>query len=104
MQITVRSSTKNPSLPSFATRRVRAAAKRLAERLRRVEIDVSQVSPREGGTYVCRVRASLARGGDFVVEREDKDAKAAIGGAVERFRRSLVRRLERASTLAVATP
>jgi ribosome-associated translation inhibitor RaiA len=98
MQITVRSATKNPSLQPFAARRLRAATQRLAHRLRRVEVDVARVSPREGGTYVCSVRASLARGGELVTTREDKDAKVAIGVAIERFRRSLVRHMERSST------
>ncbi|MEM6290998.1 MAG: hypothetical protein AAGA54_07015 [Myxococcota bacterium] len=83
-------------------RRVRGSTQRLAERLRRVEVDVTRETPREGGRYICRVRGLLGRGGEILVKRDERDPKVAIAAAVERFRRSLTRQLERAERRAAA--
>ncbi len=104
MQINVRCTPDitNPSVASFAVRRVRGATQRLAERLRRVEVDVARETPREGGRYICRVRGLLGRGGEILVKRDERDPKAAVSAAVERFRRSLVRQIERNERQAAA--
>ena len=102
MQINVRCTPDitNPSVASFAVRRVRGATQRLAERLRRVEVDVARETPREGGRYICR--GLLGRGGEILVKRDERDPKAAVSAAVERFRRSLVRQIERNERQAAA--
>jgi hypothetical protein len=84
-----------PVVRPFAARRIRSATGRLAGRLQGVEVNVTRESPRDGGRFVCRIQGTLADGGTVVVKRDEKDARAAVAGSVERFRSSLVRTLGR---------
>jgi len=97
MKISIRtcSATHAPVVQTFAARRVRSATIRHAHRLRGIEVDVSRESPREGGRYICRVQGTLADGGMILVKRDEKDIRSAVSSSVERFRRSLVRTLDR---------
>ncbi len=84
-----------PVVRPFAVRRVQSATDRHAHRLRGVDINVSRESPRDGGRYVCRIQATLTRGGTLIVKRDERDPRKAVAGTVERFRSTLVRALDR---------
>ena len=97
MNISVRTCPETPAnaLRPFAIQRLQTATRRLAPRLQDVTIDVKRESPREGGRFVVRVQGTLAQGGTVRIKRNEVDPRAAVAAGVERFRRSLVRTLER---------
>lgn len=104
MKISVRTCPATPAntLRPFVVRRLQTATRRLAPRLRDVSVDVTRESPREGGRFVARVQGTLASGGSILIKRDEKDPRAAVAAGVERFRRSLVRTIERVDRAGVS--
>lgn len=78
--------------------RARFALTRLHHELRVVTVVLERETAREGGEYRCRVSGALRRGGSLDVDTIDPLVPNAVGRALARFRRSVLRRADRRAT------
>ncbi len=84
------------ALNRHAERRVGFAFDRVADRIERIVIRLSDMrSPRGGEARHCQVRVELDRGGALVLEEHDPCAYAAIDRTVGRMKQVLKDHLHR---------
>lgn len=88
------------SLLSYAQRRLLFAMSYCSGHVNRVVIRLSDVNgPRGGADKRCHIQVALAGIPDVVVEDIEVDMYAAIDRAIDRARRTVVRRVDRQFTL-----
>ena len=88
------------SLLSYTQRRILFAMSYCSGHINRVVIRLSDVNgPRGGADKCCRIQVALAGIPDVVVEDTEVDMYDAIDRAVDRARRTVVRRVDRQLTL-----
>jgi putative sigma-54 modulation protein len=79
-----------------ATRRLRFALDRFADRIRSVVVQFRDPNgPRGGVDALCQLRVSLTNGEVLVVEQLSEDPFLAVGRAADRMRRTVRDRIER---------
>lgn len=85
-----------PALSEHVHRRLGFALDRMAHRIRRAEVRVTDVSgPTGGPEQQCQVRISIEPRGEVVVAERDADLYAAVTRAARRVRRVLARQIQR---------
>ena len=88
------------SLLSYAQRRLLFAMSYCSGHVNRVVIRLSDVNgPRGGADKCCHIQVALAGIPDVVVEDTEVDMYAAIDRAIDRARRTVVRKVDRNFTL-----
>ncbi len=98
MQINIRSRgfALTHALRDYAERRLQFALARVADRVRRVTVRLSDVNgPRGGIDKRCRIQVTLNGLADVVIEDTEADLYVAIDRAADRIGRTVVRRLAR---------
>jgi len=84
----------NDQVRSHADRMVRFTMGRFAGAVKDVSLFLEELGkPWSGTLFRCRVRVRLAPRGQVSVKNEDREASAAVDGALERAERALERRL-----------
>jgi len=102
MQIDIQSRgfTLTDALLSYSQRRILFALAYCSGHVNRVVIRLSDINgPRGGADKRCHVQIMLAGIPDVVVEDTEVDLYAAIDRAVDRARRTVVRKVDRQLTL-----
>ncbi len=102
MQIDIQSRgfTLTDALLSYSQRRILFALTYCSGHINRVVIRLSDINgPRGGADKRCHVQIMLAGIPDVVVEDTEVDLYAAIDRAVDRARRTVVRKVDRQLTL-----
>ncbi len=102
MQIDIQSRgfTLTDALLSYSQRRILFALTYCSGHINRVVIRLSDINgPRGGADKRCHVQIMLAGIPDVVVEDTEVDLYAAIDSAVDRARRTVVRKVDRQLTL-----
>lgn len=85
------------ALDQHAHRRANFAFDRVADRIERIVIRLSDMrSPHGGESRHCQVRVELGGGGALVLEEHDACAYTAVDRTVSRMKRVLQEHLERA--------
>ena len=88
------------SLLGYAQRRLLFAMSYCSGHVNRVAIRLSDVNgPRGGADKRCHIQVALAGIPDVVVEDTEVDMYAAIDRAIDRARRTVVRKVDRQFTL-----
>ncbi|QDU84184.1 hypothetical protein Pla163_12890 [Planctomycetes bacterium Pla163] len=91
-----RGSRVSSDLGQHATRRLRFALDRFADRIRGVVVQFRDPNgPRGGVDALCQVRVALTNGDVLVVEQLSEDPFLAVGRAADRMRRTVRDRIER---------
>ncbi len=102
MQIDIQSRgfTLTDALLSYSQRRILFALTYCSGHINRVVIRLSDINgPRGGADKRCHVQIMLAGIPDVVIEDTEVDLYAAIDRAVDRARRTVVRKVDRQLTL-----
>ena len=102
MQIDIQSSGfyLTESLLSYAQRRLLFALSYCSGHVKRVVIRLSDVNGPRGGTDKhCHIQVALVGIPDVVIEDTEVDMYAAIDRAIDRTRRTVVRKVDRQFTL-----
>jgi len=88
------------ALHNYAQRRVHFAMSYCSGHINRVDIRLSDINgPRGGKDKCCHIQIALAGLPNVVVEDTEVDMYAAIDRAIDRARRTVVRRIDRQLTL-----
>ncbi len=88
------------ALLDYSKRRVHSAMAYVSGHVGRVVIRLSDVNgPRGGVDKCCRIQVALAGMPDVVVEDTEYDMYTAIDRAIDRARRTVVRKVDRQLTL-----
>jgi ribosome-associated translation inhibitor RaiA len=98
MRIEIRSPNVDLSMHerTWVARRMGFALGRLAGRIRRIDVVLTDLNgPRGGIDHRCRISATLAPRGRIQVEATDLDARTAIDVAARRIERKVKREIER---------
>ena len=100
VNVTVRDLNAEGALIDAVERRIRFALGRFSNRVRQVDVTLTDVNgPRGGADQQCRLRATLPTSPPIVVETHSTDALAAVGDAAERAARRISESLNRARDL-----
>ena len=102
MQIDIQSRgfSMTDALLSYAQRRLLFAMSYCSGHISRVVIRLSDINgPRGGADKRCHIQVVLAGISDVVVEDTEVDLYAAIDRAIDRARRTVVRKIDRQLTL-----
>jgi ribosomal subunit interface protein len=93
------------ALRDHVVRRLAFSLARAADRVRRVNVRLSDVNgPRGGIDKRCRIQVTLNGLGEVVIEATEADPFLAIGRATERIGRNILRRLNHRNTHSRSRP
>lgn len=100
IQICSREVRVSQRLQAYIERRIRFALDRLAQRIRKIRVQLRDINgPRGGVDKSCRLTITLAPEATLVIENRSANAYAAVDSVVEKAANSIVRRLKRKEKL-----
>ncbi|HEX8877364.1 MAG TPA: HPF/RaiA family ribosome-associated protein [Phycisphaerales bacterium] len=84
------------AMRTFVHQRLAAALGRFEERIRRVEVRITDENgPRGGVDKLCRVTATIAGAGPLMIEKRASDFYEAIARATNAVKQNVVRRVSK---------
>lgn len=105
IEVTIRSMESDARLTEYIEQRLRRALARFQDRIRRVDVSLSDRNgPRGGIDKRIAVVVRLRHSGTVVVDTADANSCVAIADAVRRVRRSVFRAVDRRRTRRRRTP
>ena len=95
LSIRIDNKLESPDLRTMIERRVHAVLARLSPNFQSLSVSLASHGSRNAGLVECRISGSLVRGDTLHLRCTDPNLRTATDLALDRFRRSTLRRLNR---------